>query len=350
MQIDVAIIGGGPSGCSSALSLIARGHSVAILNSQIGIEKPVETAPPEIQYFLNNIGANAVLSCCKPCFGIVSNWGQKIHLQSSMTNPFGHAWFINRNCFDLRLAKIARAKGAAWIDSKVKSIKFDRNSVTVETSNGLVQAFWVVFAAGSPTWVSTITSQVPQNIDSLIAFWTRIPAFFAEKLLFVEASENGWWYSCLENDESAIVCFITDSVIARETKISRSEEWNSLFQKTNLFLSSKHKVFAKSINTISIKLGSILNKYGHRWIAVGDAMAKLDPLGSAGIITALDTGQRAANAVSDAFDCEIKTLEHYQHWCSGLVQEFTRQRNLNYLSEADGHRHGFWARRIADLN
>ena len=51
------------------------------------------------------------------------------------------------------------------------------------------------------------------------------------------------------------------------------------------------------MNVALTGLAALPQNHGPRWIAVGDAAAKLDPLGSAGTATALDSGQRTANAI-----------------------------------------------------
>jgi flavin-dependent dehydrogenase len=88
-------------------------------------------------------------------------------------------------------------------------------------------------------------------------------------------------------------------------------------------------------------------KHGPHWIAVGDAVVKLDPLGSSGTATALDSGLRAAHAVADALLGSGTDLDRYGRWSTGLVEEFTRQRRQQYAIEALTRKDGFWPRRLA---
>src|SRR5437899_251361 len=101
MQADVVIIGGGPAGCSAALTLQARGYSTVVITTPGRGEKPTETAVPALTQILRSLDANEALRACEPCYGIVSAWGRTtVTLQPSIRNPFGHAWFIHRSRFD----------------------------------------------------------------------------------------------------------------------------------------------------------------------------------------------------------------------------------------------------------
>jgi flavin-dependent dehydrogenase len=93
-------------------------------------------------------------------------------------------------------------------------------------------------------------------------------------------------------------------------------------------------------------LAALPEKCGIRWIAVGDAAAKLDPLASSGTAAALDSGQRAAHAVADALQGDTAGLDRYARWSAGLVTEFARQRRQQYQYEARRQENAFWSRRI----
>src|SRR5262245_58775709 len=120
MNVEVAIVGGGPAGCAAALMLRASGYSVAIISSPSRHNKPTETAVPALASILRSIQGTDALSACEPCLGICSAWGRRSHaLQPSLLNPFGHAWFIHRERFDRYLQEAVRRADALWIDGIV---------------------------------------------------------------------------------------------------------------------------------------------------------------------------------------------------------------------------------------
>lgn len=75
---------------------------------------------------------------------------------------------------------------------------------------------------------------------------------------------------------------------------------------------------------------------------------KLDPLGSSGTTTAIDSGRRAGQAVAEALQGNTISLERYARWSIGLVEEFARQREQHYTVERLRRVDGFWSRRMHD--
>src|SRR5436190_1229945 len=167
MDSDVAIVGGGPAGCATALALRSRGYSTTVIAAPNYRGKPTETAVPALSRLLQSLGAAEALTSCEPCHGIVSAWGRNTPaLQPSILNPSGHAWFIHRARFDSCLKNATRDSGATWIYEEARSVQFDPQGVSIATTGQALRARWVVFATGSPSWPARITMQKPSNIDS----------------------------------------------------------------------------------------------------------------------------------------------------------------------------------------
>jgi len=351
MRVDVAVVGGGPAGCATGLALRRKGCSVVLINSRSRREKLTETAAPALRQLLHSIEADSALSACEPCLGISSNWGYTPPIfLSSMMNPYGHAWFIHRERFDLHLQQAAREAGSVWLETKVRAIDIDQHGVAITTtSNARVYSKWVVFAAGSPSLPARFTRQSPLVVDSLVAFWSYLPLYSADRSLSVEAAENGWWYLCPGENERSLACYITDATSLRAHQLPRANVWNNLFYSTMLSRRFERKVPAILLNAAPAGITSLRQTHGLRWIAVGDAAVKLDPIGSSGVSTALASGQRAAQAVADALHGNMAALGRYSHWISNLFQEYIRQRKWHYAIEAS-HRTGrFWKARAHDV-
>jgi flavin-dependent dehydrogenase len=348
MSLDTVIIGGGPAGCSAALSLRAKGYSVAIVDGPLLREKPTETAGPELRRFLQSLGAEQALSACEPCHGISSNWGRPTPiLRSSIFNPHGHAWFIHRRRFDSNLRQIAIDKGTEWIKGIARDVDFGDNAVSVKTEAGqILRGKWLIAANGSPIWPARITQQKPATIDSLIAFWAHLPVTFNEQLLLVEASEYGWWYLCRADEAGVIACLITDHQSAKELQPSHGNTWNDLFQATKLSERLSGRISTPLVHIASTGIAHLPRRSGHQWIAIGDAAMKLDPLGSSGVLTALDSGHRASEGISKALQGNVEGLHSYDRWSYGLFNEFLRQRESHYVTEASRRTGLFWNRRM----
>jgi flavin-dependent dehydrogenase len=346
IDADVAIIGGGPAGCSAALTLRFKGFSVVMIDDLGGREKPTETSCPALKQVLGSLGAESAMTACEPCHGIVSNWGRySTILKPAMTSPFGNAWFIHRSRFDFCLHQLTRNRGVVWLEAKAKEMSSMGDEVEIIANGFRIAARWVVIAAGSPTWTANFTSQKPDKIDSLVAFWAKMPVRLTERLLRIETAEFGWWYSCPGEKDDAFVCCVTDAAGARSAKIADGVRWNAHFQKTQIFQQSFGTATATLVNIISASTTSLPFKHGRFWIAAGDAALKLDPLGSSGVIVALESGRRAAIAIMASMHGSHDGLEKYVNWSDQISKDFSRQRRLQYRLEAETRRYGFWKRR-----
>jgi flavin-dependent dehydrogenase len=350
MSFDVAIIGGGPAGCSAALACRARGLSAVVISTPAPYEKPTETAVPTLRQILDRIGVPQALRACEPCYGISSDWGRpEAILLPAILNPLGHAWFIHRARFDAELQQATRNAGAVWITAKAQGVKFDDNGVSIAMAEQPIGARWVVFATGSPAWPARMTGQRSLPMDSLINFWARFPVPLDERLLHVEAAAGGWWYFCPGDDGNSIASFVTDSISARTLNAASPARWNELFRMTTLARRLAVGASASRVHAGFTNFAVLPQKHGPQWIAIGDAAAKLDPLGSSGTATALDSGRRAAEAIAAILDGHPEHLAVYDHWNHSLVEEFARQRRRQYETEARHHPEniGFWSRRMS---
>jgi flavin-dependent dehydrogenase len=301
MRVDVAIVGGGPAGCAAALTLRMKGCSVVVINSPSRRDKLAETASPSLRQLLHSIEADAALSACEPCLGISSNWGYTPPIfLPSMMNPYGHAWFVHRERFDLHLQQAARDSGSMWLETKMRAVEIDQHDVAITTARNIcVYSKWVVFAAGSPSGPARFTHEAPLVVDSLVAFWSYLPLYSADCSLSIEAAENGWWYLCPGENGRSLACYITDAAALRAHQLPYVGMWNDLFCSTRLSRRFERKVPAISLNAAPVGIMALRQTHGLRWIAVGDAAVKLDPISSSGVSTALASGQRAAQAVAD---------------------------------------------------
>jgi len=346
MRPNVAIIGAGPAGCAAALALRSCGHSVIVIAPQSRREKPTETAVPALASLLRRLGAAEALSACEPCNGIISGWGRPTPvLQPGMMNPYGNPWFVHRTRFDAALQAAVRRRGAEWLAEQAIALTTDADGVSISTTGKPIRARWTVIATGSTSSAARLTRQKAMQIDSMIAFWAKLPTAFKERLLFVEPTDASWWYLCPADVRGVVACLITDVDVARKLGPAQTKNWNELFKATSISRQLQDAPAADRIHVAITGLATLPRTHGPGWVAVGDAAARLDPLGSAGTPTALDCGQRAAHAVDAALQGNSTPLIRYGAWNTHLVEEFTRQRWQQYQFEVRRRANEFWSRR-----
>lgn len=352
MDCDVAIIGGGPSGCAAAATLIAKGISTIVFDNPNHRVKATETCHPKLQGLLKELGLEEAMHSCSPCYGIVSSWGRnEFQMESSITNPLGHSWFVHRSQFDSILKEKVISLGAKWKHSRIEHVHFEPDRVFLQSNEHQICSRFVVISTGSTLSAVNFVGQKRIQYDSLFAYWANLPVPFQEHLIFVEPTECGWWYFCLNAQGGAMACFVTDAEESRKERPHAFANWLSLFRSTKFGRRSELN-FSDSIQINSATTGIAFApaKHGQRWVLSGDAAIMLDPLGSSGIMTALESGSRAAKAVESSLFGESSALDSYDSWINGLLNTFRQQRIKHYSIEAARRSHRFWNRRTKDKN
>ncbi|MDQ3742321.1 MAG: tryptophan 7-halogenase, partial [Actinomycetota bacterium] len=114
---DVAIAGGGPAGCATAIALRGAGvERVLLAEASTGDGARVgESIPPDTRLVLDRLGVTARFEADghEPCLGSCSAWGDaELGYNDFLFNPHGHGWHLDRRRFDASLAAEAKAAGA----------------------------------------------------------------------------------------------------------------------------------------------------------------------------------------------------------------------------------------------
>jgi len=345
-MFDVAVLGCGPAGCAAALTLRSCGVATTIIASSRTPEKPTETAVPRLKQLLLSLGATEALAACEPCYGIESSWGAPDAVfRPSILDPSGHAWFVHRKQFDATLNKLVDAAGVPKLEAEATSLSFAEDRVIVGTTFGSVEANNVLIATGSPAWAGRATGQTPMRVDSLLCYWTRLAIPFASRLLHVECTQTGWWYVCIGEAATTVACFLTDAECSRQLAPSNAGNWSALFQDTRICQQYALDAPARQIRCVPVMVEGLAYRHGPRWVAAGDAAIKLDPIGSSGTATALESGVLAARVLlASPHEIDAAT-ETYRHWGNGLLSYFLKWRTSFYAAEAEKNPVGFWARR-----
>src|SRR5262249_48378289 len=84
---------------------------------------------------------------------------------------------------------------------------------------------------------------------------------------------------------------------------------------------------------------------GSRWLAVGDAAATLDPLCGQGVYRALESGLRAAAAVTAFLSGNHAAVRAYATHAEAEFAADLRERSAHYRAEGRWPASPFWQRR-----
>ena len=152
--LDVAIIGGGPAGCSTALALARHGHRCLVVEKSAYADIRVgETLPPAVRRLLVDLGVwgRFVAAGFVQAHVICAVWGaDHAHENAAIFDPYGAGWHVDRQRFDRLLAQAAVDAGVSLaLGSRVTSsdadasgvwrLSIDRQTPLASTSNDVTR-------------------------------------------------------------------------------------------------------------------------------------------------------------------------------------------------------------------
>ncbi len=359
----VAIIGGGPAGSATALSLLQSGkHDVHLFNArQRSKIKIGESIPPAATPVLERLGISHFLSekIHLACSGSVSIWGAgTLGHNDFWLNPVGRGFHLDRNQFDSQLYREAQFQGAQCFDDwRLHSVAQQTSGFELrfQLENGeekIVNADFVVDASGQSACFARRLGVVRNVLDEVIFLCAIFPLEKNVQMsnrTFAEAVENGWWYAARLPGERVIVSLTSDANTIKEQELNHPEKWNQQLHKTRGLKDWLPSGLLQQIPELQIKVApsAILScVIGTNWLAVGDAASSYDPLTSAGITKALMQGEQAGLAIDHAWrEKDPQALYSYQDTVFDQFSQYAALRQQLYLAETRYHHQPFWQRR-----
>ncbi|HEX8956528.1 MAG TPA: tryptophan 7-halogenase [Burkholderiaceae bacterium] len=358
-HFDVVVIGAGPAGAATALSL--RKHhphlSVLLLEaSDFQPGRPGETlsldAIPLLQqlevfdFFLEQNHRYVPARQDSPVKGLISG-----------VDASG-GWHLDRGRFDSMLAGYAAASGAAFMRAALSRVTQDAkgmwqlNAGAGAVSHALTASF-VVDASGSGARFASEIGVAQTAYDSLLSL-TRIIELGgaaknskADKACLIEAFEHGWWYSIALDELRLAVSVITDADISKRLQLSAPSEWEKhLAAAPQTHARVDKREVPKEVCIRAAHTRNLTNYVGKNWLAVGDAAASIDPLGSQGVLRALRFGLQAGSTIGDQFGKRQGSgLQDYAQLVQAEFDNHLLQRLDDYRMEQRWPASPFWVRR-----
>jgi flavin-dependent dehydrogenase len=320
LRADVVVVGGGPGGSSTAAFLAERGLSVALFEREAFPRFHVgESLMPATMLVLEEMGLRHEIDGR----GFQLKYGAAfIDEENGKTQTFyflpGQKWpnytyQVPRAEFDTMLLEHARKRGVTVHQpATVEAAVFDADGVTVTASaegeTVTVRAAVLVDASGRDGFMASRYGErrrIP-NLGKVALFahyrGARRAPGLEEGNIRIYAFKDGWcWWIPLANDLTSVgaVCHartvrewtgdmagLFDSMIARSRGVS--ENLAGAVRITPVHTTAN---FAYHNSPV----------IADRFLAVGDAIAFVDPIFSGGVYIALRTGQLAATAIAEAF-------------------------------------------------
>lgn len=366
-RYDVVVLGGGPAGTATALSLRQHAPSLSLALIEQSTYNKIrigETLPPIVQPLLEQLGVwNVFLNEGHvPAYGSCSAWGSDELLDNEFIyHPLGRGWHLDRKRFDAMLEREAASKGVtSYAGSKLIASRPSNKKgwqLTVQTENGAeisLEAAFVVDATGRR---AVFTSQrdvrkvlLDQLLGVFVVFSLNGGTPLTDTYTLVEAWPEGWWYSALvPNDKLAVVC-MSDVDIVKKRRLHSSAEWFELMNETRHIRDRVQQAEPLAAPSVHAAYSHRLERMtGDAWLAVGDAATTFDPLSSLGIFKGLRSGILASYAIGDYFKGSSSSLEKYEAIMAREFEEYLGTRADYYGRERRWKNSAFWQRRYDQI-
>jgi flavin-dependent dehydrogenase len=373
---DVVVVGAGPAGAATAITLAKFGQRVLLVEERgFSNFKLGETlAPTSIGLVRHFLGDPEDSKQDLPGFfrtaGNVSIWGTD---EAEVANFFftlnGFGLCVERLAFDEALRSKAVAAGATLL----KGVRFqscDRIAdgsfnwqlrLTSETGSRQYYARYLVDGSGRRAIAAkTLGVQTVDNDDMLFAYaqWFSRDGDDDDRYTRIEAAPYGWWYSnrlpgTEGNKTRRLVVLHTDKDLPTARVAAHRHGFDHLLESSTLIAPLLEAEGYRPCGRIrgAPANGQRLQEFcGDAWMAVGDAAQAYDPLSSQGIDKALKTGSHAGHMIHYALTDRPQELEsayvhRYDEQQHQLWETYLWQRDYYYGIQPRWSDQLFWKRR-----
>lgn len=357
----VAILGGGPAGCATALALARLGVEdvVVVEAGRYDAVRVGESIPPDTRTLLARLG---VLEAFRaeghdPCYGSCSSWGaDALGFNDFLFNPHGHGWHLDRRRFDAWLAQRAVAGGATlWTDTRFQGVGPAGQGLRLDLRRGdgesrRLRADLVVDATGFRALLARAMGAEKVFLDRLICvngFLELAPEDAYSHLTLLEAVEYGWWYAARLPGGRLAVAVASDGETIRSAGLSAPEGWQAALSATRHLAPALagSRFVDGSLRAWPAHSFLLDAPAGDRWLAVGDAASAFDPISSQGIHKALAGGLLAAEALHRRLAGDPAAFESYTEAIRQSFAHYTANRAHFYARETRWPEADFWRNR-----
>ncbi|MEL7145365.1 MAG: FAD-dependent monooxygenase [Bacteroidota bacterium] len=359
-RYEVIIIGGGPAGIATALTLSARGISSCLLEARPAPFKKVgEALPPNARPLLRQLGIEQLLTDPKHqvYHGNLSCWGNSLLEEKDFIREIhGHGYLLDRLHFERQLWELLDQSKTDFIHHcQIQHINPEEKGVEVVANHQhqtiTTTGNFIVDATGRKASVCRKLGAISYTMDQQfgIACQIALPARTASQIM-VEATPNGWWYAApAQTGELTLMFFTLKEMIGDEEsqkKLLRRELRHSIHLKKRL---PQGIPVIDQVKIMPAGTSCLEKPYGKNWLAVGDAAYAYDPISSYGITSALASGFYAGNALAASLAGEEDALDVYRYVVENAFQAYMSKLSRHYALEQRWPDSAYWQNRLKNI-
>jgi len=360
-HVEVLIIGAGPAGATAGLNIAPFRRVMLVDLVTEPVRKIGECLLPAVGRLISDMGLWERFREIEPLpwYANRSIWGSAIASESDfLSDPGGHGWHIDRARFDDFLRKSAVHRGAVVVaPARLLSLSWEGTRFVAKLQSRfgdfLVYADFLIDAGGRSS-PAAVRLGAKRNADAPLFCSSmygrdRNPRAGAG-ITFIEAVENGWWYTAPVPGNLRVLAFHTDSDVHAARRIRSSQRLLRESEGTlELLRVLKDTGFEAEERCYEHGArGSLLNPCGGPgWLAAGDAALSFDPLSSQGLFTAMFLGLAAAEAAHSYLEGDHSAVRDYANTIGRIRDAYCRGLRETYRQEQRWPASWFWRRRHA---
>jgi flavin-dependent dehydrogenase len=353
-EFDVAVIGDGPGGSATAISLRAHAPSLSVMlieASQYDSIRVGETLPPPARSLLDQLQVWDEFCRLSPreVFGTSALWGSTIPADNDFFYMLANTgWHLERNSFDAMLANAASDRGASLVrGTLLDSVEQSGDCYRLTLSTGAtLRARFIVDATGAAVFARRLGARF-ECLDRLVGIVRFFEASDDDSRLLVAAFADGWWYTAGLPDGKRIAACVTDADLAQCLKLGQIDEWERTLASVPAVAARLRECKPVGPPVIRSSASRRLEPAaGERWLAVGDSASRFDPLSSQGILKAIRGGIFASYAIgSSLLRDDDSDLRRYRRYVTEEFRSYCEVRTRYYREEQRWPNNEFWRRR-----
>jgi flavin-dependent dehydrogenase len=344
------VIGAGPAGSVAAHRLANAGRSVLLLDPRVtgtGPSKPGDALPGAALHILGVCGlpSPAQSDAHRPIGGNVSAWGAAAPVyRDFLAEPDGPGWRLNRSAFEADLIAAARAAGVVTLPVGLKRVSREGEDWRLDLHGETTSTRWLIDATGRRAVVSRQLGARRHRDEPLVALvgHARADARYRMERNLVETTIEGWWYAALLPDRGPVFMLHTRPMQVR-SGLANPHIWRSALAATRLVASAfPNPVIEGPLRGYEACGSWLAPMAGDGWVACGDAALSFDPCSGQGLLSALQGGMAAADAVTDALDGGTTQLAAYAARLAETRRIYRRRVQAHYAQETRWQGSDFW--------
>lgn len=287
-MLEVAIVGGGPSGAMCGERLAQAGHRVTIYDEHLAWEKPcggglTHKAITAYPFLLEGPHPKKLIRIVD----LISSKGHRARL--SLEHPIV---IYSRTVLNGLLLERARAAGCRLIRSRVRKVDTAERRVRLNTGHSLAEADFVVIATGARNALLPDTPPLARSdLEMTLGYFVPAQAD-GIRVKFLRHFEGYLWSFPRCDHLSVGIC----GSMARHTSQELRGHLHAFMKEEGLRCDGaqfySHVLPSPQAHTLKAR-----RVVGRNWALVGDAAAWVDPITGEGLYYALRSGDLLAEAL-----------------------------------------------------